>query len=854
MKIRKAKRYFLILIVIAILIIILNNYKKQKNLEETIVESEIVVKGQTISNLELEQNITIEPHVDKTTGAKYVTYEDFGAKAQEGYDDFNVIKETHDFANENNYEVRAEEGKTYHIYRWESTNAIKIQTNTNWNNANIVIHDEDINDKNTRNYAIFQISSNMNSTTINDKEFLNDITINKETKKIEKLSGYGNCLCIVYNSDKKHYIRSGNNENSGASQEDLFKIDNNGNVLNEIQWDFEKITSIRLIPIPEETIKVENANFTTILPENDYEQSGGYFNRSILCNRSNVIISNVNHNVNDTERIAGPYFGFFRISYATDVLLQNLDAYAHKYNNKSNYDLILEHSTNITIDNVTSNDIEDIYRWGITGSNYTKDITYRNCVLNRIDAHCGVHNLTVENCTVGVKGLTLIGSGELNLKNVTRLGDGSFITLRSDYGSTWNGTINIENCVYKPTNSNQIISFTTTYNENNELHNYGYDLYLPNINITNLKIEDENSTNNSNEYYIFYNPKDRTGTENGDMTNAYNLPENVTINNYETTSGKKIKLFYNKFYNDLNEIGINLSMPLEDKKEVEIIGENNEEVKDQTVTNKSITIKVPKTEGIETSVKINNEEIDQEELTIEQEGNYKIETTYKNSAGEQEQSNVNAIIDKTNPVILGVSEAQTYKHSITPNILENNLAEIKLLCNGQVVENYQQGQEITAEGIYQLSVIDKAGNMTTVNFQILEPTDEDYKIEEGIIKNINNNTTLSEFKEKLQIQINEKFEITREETKLEENEIIATGDILTTESGKKYTLIVTGDINKDGDVDIKDIVKLRKYLLYKNGILDEIEMISADTNLDGKEITIKDLVRMRIIVLSKEVL
>ncbi len=99
MKIRKLRGYFLILIIIGILLILFYNNQKQKNLEETIIESKIVVNGQTISNLE--QNINIEPHVDEITGTKYVTYEDFGARAEEGYDDFNVMKETHEFANEN---------------------------------------------------------------------------------------------------------------------------------------------------------------------------------------------------------------------------------------------------------------------------------------------------------------------------------------------------------------------------------------------------------------------------------------------------------------------------------------------------------------------------------------------------------------------------------------------------------------------------------------------------------------------------------------------------------------------------------------------------------------------------------
>ena len=99
MKIRKVRGYFLILIIIGILIILFYNNKEQKNSEKTIVPSEIVINGQIISNLE--QSINIEPHVDEITGTKYVTYEDFGARAEEGYDDFNVMKETHEFANEN---------------------------------------------------------------------------------------------------------------------------------------------------------------------------------------------------------------------------------------------------------------------------------------------------------------------------------------------------------------------------------------------------------------------------------------------------------------------------------------------------------------------------------------------------------------------------------------------------------------------------------------------------------------------------------------------------------------------------------------------------------------------------------
>lgn len=51
------------------------------------------------------------------------------------------------------------------------------------------------------------------------------------------------------------------------------------------------------------------------------------------------------------------------------------------------------------------------------------------------------------------------------------------------------------------------------------------------------------------------------------MRNNYILPQNINIKNYQTTSGRKIKLFSTntKFYNNLSDLGINLSMPLRDK-------------------------------------------------------------------------------------------------------------------------------------------------------------------------------------------------------------------------------------------------------------------------------------------------
>lgn len=52
-------------------------------------------------------------------------------------------------------------------------------------------------------------------------------------------------------------------------------------------------------------------------------------------------------------------------------------------------------------------------------------------------------------------------------------------------------------------------------------------------------------------------------------------------------------------------------------------------------------------------------------------------------------------------------------------------------------------------------------------------------------------------------------------------------------------------------MNIKDVVKMRTYLLERNN-LDEVERMAADANLDVKPLSIKDLVRMRIMVLNRE--
>ncbi|MBQ5824366.1 MAG: hypothetical protein IIW48_06110, partial [Clostridia bacterium] len=121
-----------------------------------------------------------------------------------------------------------------------------------------------------------------------------------------------------------------------------------------------------------------------------------------------------------------------------------------------------------------TNDITDGDYWGIAGTNYCKNLVYDGCAFSRFDAHHGVLNATIINSVLGHHGIKLIGSGTALIENTTVLSD-SFIDLREDYGSTWDGELIICNCKFYPTGVETHIIKAT----NSEDHNFGYTCHLP---------------------------------------------------------------------------------------------------------------------------------------------------------------------------------------------------------------------------------------------------------------------------------------------------------------------------------------------------------------------------------------
>lgn len=265
------------------------------------------------------------------------------------------------------------------------------------------------------------------------------------------------------------------------------------------------------------------------------------------------------------------------------------------------------------------------------------------------------------------------------------------------------------------------------------------------------------------------------------------------------------------------------------------------EYSETNITNKSVKATIKTNAEIQITNNSNSKE-----YVFEQNGSFTFEYTIKGQAKQITAKVTN--IDKTSPIINGVVDGKLYTSKVTPTITDENLDTIKLILNGEEVKNFKSGTTLTEEGFYTLTATDKAGNKTQISFQIMESNNQNYIVQENIIKNISEQTKKSDFDNKLKLGLT--YKITRNDEEINETDNIATGDILTTSAGDKYTLIVTGDLNKDGKLNLKDLVKMRKYFLDGNN-LDENEILAADCKFDGK-INLKDLVKMRLMLLNQD--
>ncbi|MEM1324939.1 MAG: hypothetical protein AAGI23_03240 [Bacteroidota bacterium] len=473
----------------------------------------------------------------------FLQYSDFGAKGDGKTDDLDAIIATHAFANEHQLPVKADEGYTYYI-GGEDRTAI-IQTNTDFGTAQFIIDDTQLEN---RQAPVFVVQSSLQSFPIEGLA-----TLKRNQEKID-IALSQSCLITVTNSNVKHYIRFGLNQNNGSPQTDIFVVDQAGNVdMNApIIWDFDTITSAKVLPIDSTTLTITGGRFTTIA--NQAESKYDYHHRNLTIQRSNVIVDGLEHRIIGEGNQGAPYSGFITIKDCAYVTVKNALLTGHKtYQtigaagkpvSMGSYDLSVGRSLNVSFINCRqTNNIHDLTYWGILGSNYCKNLLYDNCTLSRFDAHKGVANATIRNSTLGHMGINAIGSGTLTVENTTVRGRG-FIKLRTDYGSTWQGEFIIRNCTFIPEGNLSFPALISGYYSGQ--HDFGYTCYMPErILLESVHIDDTRFSDNYQYPVVFSDFNSEMTDEMYEERFPYVRTQEVVLDEVTTDSGKAIRLSSN---------------------------------------------------------------------------------------------------------------------------------------------------------------------------------------------------------------------------------------------------------------------------------------------------------------------
>ena len=520
---------------------------QSKNQPENTVITYEKKKTEVIRNKNGELLINVSPKdLDKFKTKGFVSYSDFGAKGDGKTDDMTAIAATHEFANQQNMPVKANDDATYYI-SGKSRTAL-VRTNTDFGKASFIIDDSEVENRNSH---VFLIGSDQLSFKPEG------ITSLKRNQQKIDVSLPGACIVTVTDSNVKRYIRFGPNQNNGSAQTDIFIVDKNGIVdMNApIIWDFSQITEISALPIDEATLSITGGHFTTIA--NKAESKYTYYSRGIAVRRSNVTIDGLEHRVTGEGDNGAPYGGFINIGDCAYVTVINTVLTGRKMYqtigaagvtvSMGSYDLSVNRALNISFINCSqTNDINDSRYWGILGSNYCKNLVYDGCVFSRFDAHMGVANATIRNSTLGHMGINAIGSGILTIENSTIRGR-TLVNLRSDYGSTWQGEFVIRNCTFVPAGGKPV-SASLIGGSYTGQHDFGYTCYMPErITIENLHIDDTNHPEEYNGPAILSN-------FNPDMTDdsykekfPYVKTKEVVLKNVTTSSGKSLRISDNQF-------------------------------------------------------------------------------------------------------------------------------------------------------------------------------------------------------------------------------------------------------------------------------------------------------------------
>ena len=386
-----------------------------------------------------------------------VNYRMFGAVGDGAHDDGVQIKLAHEYANTHHRPVVNLSGEFW----IQQTNGIPITTHVHWGKTTFHI-DERYNDKRIPRFVVRNDRPQQTLNLDGKTKAALLAQIKPGVQIIPELASYAGHLITVEDSEDRIGIRAGRYSKQGWAREDLFYVEEEGRIIGDIAWEFKDFTSVTATPCNDNYLIIEGGGFyfSGDTPEGG---SKGYHHHGISIERSRTIVREqwmgLEQGRQDTSM--EPRSGFYMLRGVYDVTLENIRAMPWEKNRRDKsrevsagtYGIGGARMLNCTFRNLTAE--AGWVAWGVFGTNLNKNFRVENCRLNRIDVHFHCWNLYISNCTIGFKGISVTGGGDLFIENTTRHGN-QFVNFRQDYGAKWDGHIRLRGCTLKPTGNGRV--------------------------------------------------------------------------------------------------------------------------------------------------------------------------------------------------------------------------------------------------------------------------------------------------------------------------------------------------------------------------------------------------------------
>jgi hypothetical protein len=475
----------------------------------------------------------------------WVDYETFGAVGDGVSDDLSAICDAHAYANEHGMCVRTKPDAIYHLGARALTAV--IATDTDWSTSRFTVDDTEAEDHKAH---LFEVRSLL------EPEALVIDRLTRDQRQLA-LRPERDCFVLVEDDGKRRYIRKGLNQNNGTPQHDCFVLRRDGSVEADIDWDYDAITRLEARPIDDSTLTIRGGVFTT--HANCMDNSGGYdyWGRNIVISRSNTELDGLTHYVVGETAVGCPYSGFVSAEKCAFITLRNCWATAHRIYqtigaagkpvSMGSYDYGAGNVVGFRMISCRMNHITDRTLWGVIGSNFCKDILLEDCEISRMDTHMGVSGTyVIRRCALGWMGLNAIGRGRLTVEDSTLYGN-SLVNFRSDYGSTWEGDVEIRNCRWIPAAGDTCTPHMINVS-NDGTHDFGYPCSMPEkVTVDGLFVDDTNSPDGYQGMCYFTDPDGLdAGADGGvgshDRPFPYARCRQLRVCGLETASGRLPRL------------------------------------------------------------------------------------------------------------------------------------------------------------------------------------------------------------------------------------------------------------------------------------------------------------------------